>query len=121
MSGSHQWLEAAQKMRPHNTLFQIHFFVGAMAGEYLAFMSLRGALLCIATNCPDGPSSDALLNPHDSSGRRDRPHDERGRRSLSDVAMFGGSHYLVARNEALAPEPDRNLGSTFRAHQLGPS
>lgn len=45
MSGWQQWLEQPQKTRLYNTLFQIHFFVGATASAYLALMSVTGSII----------------------------------------------------------------------------
>ncbi len=45
MGGWQQWLEQPQKTRLHNVLFQIHYFVGALAAMYLAVMSVTGSIL----------------------------------------------------------------------------
>ncbi len=51
MNGWQQWLEQPQKVRLHNALFQIHFFVGALAGGTGRIVNGVGAasltLLCL--------------------------------------------------------------------------
>jgi uncharacterized iron-regulated membrane protein len=45
LSGWQRWLEQPQKMRLYNSVFQIHFLVGGLAGIYLAFMSVTGSVI----------------------------------------------------------------------------
>lgn len=45
MGAWRQWLEQPQKLWLHNAIFQIHFFVGAMASAYVALMSLTGSII----------------------------------------------------------------------------
>ena len=122
MGGWQQWLEQPQKAWLHNAVFQIHYLVGAVAGAYVGLMS-RGIhrKLCRLPKRVARVSFPPPVwkTPHDSSGRRDRPPREWRRRGLSDVAVFDGSHRLVAWKEALAAEPNRKLGSALRAYQLG--
>jgi uncharacterized iron-regulated membrane protein len=40
-----QWLQQPQRLRLHNYLFQLHFWVGAVAGAYLALMSITGSII----------------------------------------------------------------------------
>src|SRR5712691_12827803 len=53
--------------------------------------------------------------------RIDRSSCERHWRNLCDVALFDGSHYMVAGNQELASQPNGELESTFCADQLGPA
>ena len=39
------WLQQPQRLRLHNYLFQLHFWVGAVAGAYLALMSITGSII----------------------------------------------------------------------------
>lgn len=122
MPGWRQWLEQPQKTWLYNALFQIHFFVGAMAGVYLALMSVTGSIIVYRDELSRWPSIQWLVKLHTTLlAGRGWPPRERDRRSHFDVSVFDGSYPLVARNEALAPEPERKLRSAFPAHQLGPA
>jgi hypothetical protein len=35
-----QWLEQPQRLRSHNLLFQLHFWIGSIAGLYMLLMSI---------------------------------------------------------------------------------
>ena len=43
-SGWQQWLKQPQSVWLHNVFFQIHFGIGAVAGVYLALMSVTGSI-----------------------------------------------------------------------------
>jgi uncharacterized iron-regulated membrane protein len=45
IDGWQQWLEQPHKLRLHNAVFQIHFWIGAIAAMYLAFMSVTGSII----------------------------------------------------------------------------
>ena len=40
-----QWLQQPQRLWLHKALFQIHFWIGAVAGMYLALMSVTGSII----------------------------------------------------------------------------
>jgi uncharacterized iron-regulated membrane protein len=44
-SGWQQWLQRPQRLWLHRALFQIHFGLGAVAGGYLALMSVTGSII----------------------------------------------------------------------------
>lgn len=39
------WLQQPQRLRLHNYMFQLHFWVGAVAGAYLALVSITGSII----------------------------------------------------------------------------
>jgi uncharacterized iron-regulated membrane protein len=45
MSGWQQWLKQPQSLWLHNVFFQIHFWIGAVAGLCLALMSVTGSVI----------------------------------------------------------------------------
>lgn len=45
LSGWQQWLKQPQTLWLYNMLFQIHFLIGAVAGAYLALMSVTGSII----------------------------------------------------------------------------
>ena len=45
LSGWQQWLKQPQTLWLYNTLFQIHFWIGAVTGVYLALMSVTGSII----------------------------------------------------------------------------
>jgi uncharacterized iron-regulated membrane protein len=45
LSGWQQWLKQPQTLRLYNALFQIHFGIGAVAGVYVALMSVTGSII----------------------------------------------------------------------------
>jgi uncharacterized iron-regulated membrane protein len=47
ISAWHLWLEHPEKLRLHRPLFQIHLWVGMVAGIYLFVMSLTGSVLVL--------------------------------------------------------------------------
>jgi uncharacterized iron-regulated membrane protein len=64
MSARRQWLEQPQKVRLHNALFQIHFFAGAVAGAYVALMSLTGSILVYRNDLSGSPLIQWLVKLH---------------------------------------------------------
>jgi uncharacterized iron-regulated membrane protein len=44
-SGWRQWLTQPQSLWLHDVFFQVHFWIGAVAGLYLALMSVTGSLI----------------------------------------------------------------------------
>ena len=40
-----QWLQRPQSLRVHSSLFQLHYWIGAVAGAYLTLMSVTGSVL----------------------------------------------------------------------------
>ena len=40
-----QWLQRPPRLRLHTYLFQLHYWVGAVAGAYLALMSITGSII----------------------------------------------------------------------------
>ena len=59
-----RWLEQPQKMRLHNALFQIHFMVGAVAGAYVALMSLTGSIIVYRDELSRWPSIQWIVKLH---------------------------------------------------------
>ena len=45
LSGWQQWLKQPQTLWLYNTLFQIHFWIGAVTGVYVALMSVTGSVI----------------------------------------------------------------------------
>jgi uncharacterized iron-regulated membrane protein len=64
MSAWRQWVEQPQKIRLHNAIFQIHFMVGAIAGAYLALMSLSGSIIVYQNELSRWPSIEWLVKLH---------------------------------------------------------
>lgn len=64
MGAWHRWLEQPQRMWLHNTLFQIHYLVGAMAGVYVAFMSLTGSIIVYRNEMSRWPSVESIVKLH---------------------------------------------------------
>lgn len=40
-----QWLQQPQRLRLHTSLFQLHFWVGAVAGAYVTLVSVTGSII----------------------------------------------------------------------------
>jgi len=61
-----QWLQQPQRLRLHNSLFQLHFWIGAVAGGYLTLMSITGSILVFENELPPWRSFEWLLKLHTS-------------------------------------------------------
>ena len=59
-----QWLELPHKLRLHNAVFQIHFWIGAIAAMYLAFMSLTGSIIVYRNELSRWTSVDWIVKLH---------------------------------------------------------
>jgi uncharacterized iron-regulated membrane protein len=59
-----QWLELPHKPRLHNAVFQIHFWIGAIAAMYLAFMSLTGSIIVYRNELSRWTSVDWIVKLH---------------------------------------------------------
>jgi|SRR5579862_3395730 uncharacterized iron-regulated membrane protein len=62
LNGWQQWLEQPHKLRLHNAVFQIHFWIGAIAAMYLAFMSITGSILVYRNELSQWTSLEWLVN-----------------------------------------------------------
>ncbi|HEY6341791.1 MAG TPA: PepSY-associated TM helix domain-containing protein [Bryobacteraceae bacterium] len=47
-----QWLHLPQRSRLHTSLFQVHFWIGSMAGVYVTLMSLTGSIVVFENDFP---------------------------------------------------------------------
>lgn len=52
MNGWQQWLQHPERFRAREFLFQVHFWVGAIAAPYVLLMSLSGAVLVFRNQLP---------------------------------------------------------------------
>jgi uncharacterized iron-regulated membrane protein len=59
-----RWLEQPHKLRLHNAAFQIHFWIGAIAAMYLAFMSVTGSILVFRNELSRWTSLEQLVKLH---------------------------------------------------------
>jgi uncharacterized iron-regulated membrane protein len=59
-----QWVEQPQKLWLYNLLFQIHFWVGAIASAYLALMGLTGSVLVYYNELARWPAINRLAHLH---------------------------------------------------------
>ena len=59
-----QWLRQPQRLRLYNSLFQLHFWIGAVAGAYLTLMSLTGSLLVFRNELSRWLSVEWLVKLH---------------------------------------------------------
>ena len=59
-----QWLHQPQRLRLHRALFQIHFCVGAVAGAYLALMSLTGSIIVYRDQLSQWTSVEWIVKLH---------------------------------------------------------
>ena len=59
-----QWLLQPQRVWLHNWLFQLHFWVGAVAGVYVTLMSLTGSVLVFRNELSRWMSVETLVKLH---------------------------------------------------------
>ena len=59
-----QWLRQPQPLRLHNALFQLHFWIGAVAGAYVTLMSVTGSVLVFRNELSRWRSVEWLVNLH---------------------------------------------------------
>lgn len=64
IDGWQQWLEQPQKLRLHNAVFQIHFWIGAIAAMYLVFMSVTGSIIVFRNELPGWTSMEWIVQLH---------------------------------------------------------
>lgn len=56
-----QWLQQPQRLKLHSFVFQLHFWVGSIAGMYVTLISVTGSIL-VYGNEPDGLLSGGSLD-----------------------------------------------------------
>ena len=59
-----QWLQQPQRLWLHKALFQIHFWIGAVAGVYLALMSVTGSIIVYRNELSRWTSVQWLVDLH---------------------------------------------------------
>src|SRR5665213_617580 len=59
-----QWLQQPQRLWLHKALFQSHFWIGAIAGAYLALMSVTGSVLVYRNELSRWTSVQWLVDLH---------------------------------------------------------
>ena len=59
-----QWLNQPQRMRLHASLFQLHFWIGAVAGAYLTLMSVTGSIIVFRDQLSRWRSVEWLVKLH---------------------------------------------------------
>ena len=47
-----RWLQQPQRLSLHRSLFQLHFWIGAVAGAYLTLMSITGSIIVYRNQLP---------------------------------------------------------------------
>jgi uncharacterized iron-regulated membrane protein len=62
--GWQQWLEQPHKLRLHNAVFQIHFWIGAIAAMYLVFMSVTGSIIVFRNELSGWTSVEWIVKLH---------------------------------------------------------
>ena len=62
--GWKQWLRQPQQLRLHNFLFQVHFWLGAVAGMYVALQGITGSILVFRNELPGWQSVGWLVKLH---------------------------------------------------------
>jgi uncharacterized iron-regulated membrane protein len=60
------WLEHPEKLWLRHALFQIHYWIGAMLGLYVALMSVTGTILVYGNELPDQTFVRRLANFHEN-------------------------------------------------------
>ena len=107
-SGWRQWLKQPQSLWLHNVFFQIHFWIGAVAGLCLALMSVTGSVIVYRDELSRLTSVGWIVKLHTNL-------------LLGSTAVSDRSPHMVARSEELASQSYRELGGAISAHQLGPA
>ena len=64
MNAWQQWLQHPEKLRAREFLFQIHFWMGAMAAPYVLLMSLTGAAIVLRNQIPAAFHINGLVRLH---------------------------------------------------------
>jgi uncharacterized iron-regulated membrane protein len=64
IDGWRLWLEQPHKLRLHNTVFQIHFWIGTIAAMYLVFMSVTGSIIVFRNELPGWTSVEWIVKLH---------------------------------------------------------
>jgi uncharacterized iron-regulated membrane protein len=59
-----QWFQQPQRLRIHNSLFQVHYWIGAVAGAYVTLMSVTGSILVFRNELSRWRSIGWLLDLH---------------------------------------------------------
>ncbi len=59
-----QWLQQPQSLRLHALLFQLHFWIGAVAGMYLTLMSITGSIVVFRNELSQWPLMNWLVKLH---------------------------------------------------------
>jgi uncharacterized iron-regulated membrane protein len=59
-----QWVQYPQRLWLYNAIFQIHFWIGAMAGAYLAFMSVTGSVIVFRNELPPWAWIESIVKLH---------------------------------------------------------
>jgi uncharacterized iron-regulated membrane protein len=64
LSGWRQWLKQPQSLWLHKGLFQVHFWIGAVAGIYLALMSVTGSIIVYRDELSRWPFVERIVRLH---------------------------------------------------------
>lgn len=64
MDAWQQWLQHPERSRAREFIFQVHFWVGAMAAPYVLLMSLSGAAIVFRNEFPRTSSLEWLVGFH---------------------------------------------------------
>jgi len=59
-----RWLQQPQRLSLHRSLFQLHFWIGAVAGAYLTLMSITGSIIVYRNQLPRWSPIGWLVNLH---------------------------------------------------------
>jgi uncharacterized iron-regulated membrane protein len=115
-----QWLQQPQRLRLHASLFQLHFWIGAVAGAYLTLMSITGSIIVFRDQLPRWKSIEWLVKLHTNllAGAIGR-WIKRRRGRLPDPVVPDRCDHLVAGPEVLAPQSASELARGLSAGQLG--
>ena len=115
-----QWLEEPQRSRLHTSLFQMHFWFGAVAGIYLMLMSITGSIIVFRNRWSGLKAVEWLVNLHNESpGWVERPPGKWRWRGKPDVVVPNWGYYLVAGCKALAPQFAGELARELPTNLLG--
>ena len=64
LSAWQKWLQQPQKLWLHNAFFQVHYWIGALAGLYVGLMSITGSIIVYRNELSRWHSIEPIVNLH---------------------------------------------------------
>ena len=126
MSVWQQWTRHPERVWARKALFQIHLWVGAAAGLYIALMSVTGSLIVYRNELERKSSLTSavewVVNLHQNLLFGDSGRMVNGMAAICVILLcLTGTVIWWPGIDQLAPCPNGELEGAFRPTQLGPA